>query len=556
MIFGALFMAAAVVAQSPSTTLSATTTFGAGVPTDKPLPGDYNGVWRPQTHFSPPSGFMNDPNGCFVDANGTYHMYYQYNPSATVAGNQHWGHATSKDLYHWDNQKIAIFATENSQIFSGSAVIDVNNTSGFFPNQDNGVVAIYTTNTPTAQTQDLAWSVDGGYTFEKYSGNPVLTLSPASTQFRDPKVIKHGDLWVMVIAYSQEFVIGFFTSPDLKSWTHASNFTSHGLLGLQYECPSLVEMPVEGGTTAWVLAISINPGAPLGGSIQEYFIGDFNGTHFTPLDNAARISDFSKDNYAGQFFYGIPPTEEQIYIGWASNWEYAQVVPTGSSEGWRSAMTLPRRTKLAKVQRTGWDMLDVPVDLAPVLETPLAQNSSLGNGTILIDYSSLDSGAIFFQCNVSNIPNITLSKGTLNFTFSSSVTQESISGGFFFGGDNPFWMNRGKVLGFGEINPFFSDKYSIGNPINANGTFTLEGVLDRSILEVFLDHGRSTGTMTFYPEGVLDTMVLKTAGLNEDVVVSVAIWGLKSTWATKANEEGIVLGNVTTSAVAARGFVY
>jgi len=245
------------------------------------------------------------------------------NPTATVAGNQHWGHATSQDLYTWENQQIAIYATENSQIFSGSAVTDTNNTSGFFPNQTNGVIAIYTLNTQYSQVQEIAYSYDGGFTFIKYANNPVLVLDPTSTQFRDPKVIRYGDSWAMVVSYAQEFVIGIFTSPDLKNWTHASNFSHHGLLGLQYECPNLVQMPVEGSDAMWVLAISINPGAPLGGSITQYFPGDFNGTHFTPVDDAARIADFGKDNYAGQFFYGLPETEEQVFIAWASNWEYS-----------------------------------------------------------------------------------------------------------------------------------------------------------------------------------------------------------------------------------------
>ncbi|KAL1738505.1 glycosyl hydrolase, partial [Schizophyllum fasciatum] len=188
---------------------------------------------------------MNDPNGCFVDANGTWHLYYQYNPYQPVAGNQHWGHATSKDLYHWENQAIAISPPDNtSQVFSGSAVIDTNNTSGFFPNQTDGVVAIYTLNTPTKQVQEISYSTDGGYTFTAYEGNPVIDVN--STQFRDPKVIRHGDSWVAVIAHSQDFVIGIFTSPDLIHWEHASNFTHQGLLGLQYECPNLVKIPVEG----------------------------------------------------------------------------------------------------------------------------------------------------------------------------------------------------------------------------------------------------------------------------------------------------------------------
>jgi beta-fructofuranosidase len=135
-------------------------------------------------------------------------------------------------------------------------------------------------------------------------------------------VIRYGDTWVMVVSYARAFVIGFYTSPDLITWTHASNFTHGGLLGLQYECPNLVQMPVEGGDPMWVLVISINPGAPQGGSITQYFPGYFDGIEFTAIDGAARIADFGKDNYAGQFFYGIPETEEQVFIAWASNWEY------------------------------------------------------------------------------------------------------------------------------------------------------------------------------------------------------------------------------------------
>jgi beta-fructofuranosidase len=289
MWFLAALLIVLAVAQNSSLPASTTSMFDAGVPMGTPVPGDYTGALRPQIHFSPPKDFMNDPNGCFRDANGTWHLYYQCmsylslrillhvltshqdNPTSTVAGNQHWGHATSQDLYTWENQQIAIYATENSQIFSGSAVIDVNNTSGFFPNQTNGVVAIYTLNTATSQTQEIAYSIDGGYTFQNYSGNPVITLDPPSTQFRDPKVIRYEDSWVMVVSYARDYVIGFFKSPDLKNWTHASNFSHHGLLGLQYECPNLVKMPVANSTESmYVLAISINPGAPQGGSITQY----------------------------------------------------------------------------------------------------------------------------------------------------------------------------------------------------------------------------------------------------------------------------------------------
>lgn len=184
-------------------------------------------------------------------------------------------------------------------------------------------MAIYTLNTQYEQVQNIAYSYDGGYTFMEYANNPVLSLNPASSQFRDPKVISYGDTWVMVVSYAQDFAIGFFTSPDLKTWTHASNFTHSGLLGLQWECPNLVLMPTtDAHETWWVLVISINPGAPQGGSTTQYFPGYFNGTVFTPVDGAARILDFGKDNYAGQFFYGISGDAEQLFIPWASNWEY------------------------------------------------------------------------------------------------------------------------------------------------------------------------------------------------------------------------------------------
>lgn len=427
-------------------------------------------------------------------------------------------------------------------------MIDVNNTSGFFPNQTNGVVAIYTLNTAYEQVQEIAYSIDGGYTFTKYPGNPVLVSNYTTNQFRDPHVSWYDETsqWVMVVSYAQDFVIGVFTSPDLKTWTHGSNFSHHGLLGLQYECPNLIEIPVEGSDeTMYILAISINPGAPLGGSITQYFPGTFNGTHFTSVDSAARIADFGKDNYAGQFFNNIPGKEEQIFIAWSSNWQYSQEVPTGPLEGWRSAMTLPRRTRLANVTRTGWDWINTPYDLSPQYDTAIANNTNLGNGSVLLDYSSVSSGALYFQCNVSNLPNSSYSQGTLNFTFSSSSTRESVSGGMFFGGDTPFWLSRGKVLGFGETNPFFTDKFSVANPINAEGTFTLEGVIDRSILEVFLDGGRNSATTTFFPEGVIDNLEIRTAGLNAGVGVSVMVWGLKSAWAEMASEDGTVYGNGT-----------
>ena len=455
------------------------------------------------------------------------------NPTDIVAGNQHWGHATTKDLYHWQNQPIAIFPDNPGDgIFSGCVVIDTNNTSGFFPNQTDGVVAVFTLNTETEQTQQLAYSTDLGYTFTKYQNNPVLSVN--STQFRDPKVIWHAPTqkWVMVIAFAQEYVIGIYTSPNLKDWTHASNFSHHGLLGIQYEVPNMIQIPMNGSTDdMYIMLISINPGAPLGGSITQYFPGYFNGTDFTAVDGAARIADFGKDNYAGGFFYGTPAGQNPVSIAWASNWQYSQVVPTGPLENWRSSMTLPRVNYLTNITRVGYDLVSEPYDLTPLYDHPLAANSSLGNGSVFADYSTLESGTVYFQINVTNIPTANTT-GTANFTFASSVSGESVRGGFYFGGDVPFWVDRGGARGFD--NPFFTDKFSTNNLLS-NGSWRLEGVIDRSILEVFLDGGERSATATFFPQQRLDTVLISTEELNEGVEVSVAIWGLKSAWASQSN---------------------
>lgn len=382
-------------------------------------------------------------------------------------------------------------------IFSGSAAVDVNNTSGFFPNQSDGVVAMYTLNTAQEQVQEIAYSTDGGYTFTKYTGNPVISIN--STQFRDPKILWYAPTqsWVAVISYAQDFVIGIYTSANLINWTHASNLTHAGLLGLQYECPNLVPIPMLKNASVaepldpsnfasngemYILQISINPGAPQGGSISQYFPGTFNGTHFTVADAATRLTDFGKDNYAGQFFYNVPATSPQISIAWASNWQYAQAVPTGEwreflkglketkifpgpLEDFRSFMTVPRLNVLANTTRSPYTLLSYPYNYVPLYTdpAPLVNSSDLANKSVLYDYSSaVPSGALSFSINITSIPMVNVT-GTVNFTFLSSITGESVRGGVFLnggnGGDTPFWMDRGDTYGFLN-NPFFTDKFS------------------------------------------------------------------------------------------------
>ncbi|KAK8058032.1 beta-fructofuranosidase [Apiospora phragmitis] len=531
------------------------------VPTGTPLPGNYTGPLRSQVHYSPPTGFMNDPNGMFY-LNGVFHLYYQYNPTGLGAGNQHWGHATSKDGYTWENQPIALFPPEERvYVFSGSAVVDVNNTSGFFPDQDNGVVAVFTLaryyedGSSGPQTQAIAYSHDEGYTFQYYDGNPVINST--STQFRDPKVIRYGDQWVMVVAYSQEFVVAVYTSPDLKQWTWASNFTDHGLLGAQYECPNLVKMPVRDRDGAvvdekYVITISLQPGAPLGGSVTQYFIGDFNGTHFTTLDAATRLTDFAKDNYAAQFFYGVEGNP--INLGWASNWQYAGQVPTGNNEGWRSAMTLPRVNYLTKTApRIGWTIVDEIYDPKPIMGESLKTATDMGNGSITVDYADVESNALYIEANVTGLDVAKATTfSTLNLTFTSPASGESLRSGFYFGGDNPFFVDRGQLRGFDNV--FFTDKFSVADVYydsNAPGqkpaSWSMKAVIDRSMYEVFVGGGRHAGTVLLYPTQPLTVVNVAARDLPAGARVSVAVWALESTWAGQADEQGTVLGNVTTA---------
>ncbi|KAF7172986.1 hypothetical protein CNMCM6106_007114 [Aspergillus hiratsukae] len=509
---------------------------GAAVAAAQAANSNYTGPLRPQVHFSPPYNFMNDPNGLHYDAKrGIYHMYYQWNPYQIVAGNQHWGHATSKDLYHWTNEPVAISPDkEGDWIFSGSAVIDKDNTSGFFPDQDDGVVAIYTLATATLQTQDIAYSRDGGYTFTKYENNPVIDIG--SSQFRDPQVTWHAETqkWVMTIAYAEDRVIGFYTSPNLKDWTHVSNFTQEGLTGTQFECPNLVKFSVDDcadseDPTKYVLFISVNPGAPLGGSGTYYVVGTFNGTHFTSETPRETLFDFAKDNYASQWFSEIPDGQPPLSFGWASNWNYTQEVPTGPLEGWRGTMSLPKEHTLTKVDGS-WVVTNQPFDdLASVRGKPLKGRRSR-SGDVTFDFSDVQSNAVSFDVDIKGIPS-SGATGQVYFNFTSSTSGEYVDGGLRLE-DGFFWINRAGSHLFTEADsvgywPQFSTTVK---PLFEGGKFTFNGVIDRSLLEVTLAEGIHSGTMSFYPTHPLDTLTVSGSDLSKKTSFRVKAWGLESGW--------------------------
>lgn len=322
----------------------------------------YQEQHRPQLHFTPESKWMNDPNG-MVFYEDEYHLFYQYYPDSTVWGPMHWGHAVSKDLITWEHLPVGLAPDENGYIFSGSAVVDWENTSGFSEDGEPPLVAIFTYHDPVGekaetidfQTQGIAYSTDRGRTWIKYEGNPVLP-NPGIRDFRDPKVIWDGDSdqWVMVLAVQDH--VEFYGSKNLTSWYKLSSFGQNvGAHGGVWECPDLYPVWIpETGAKKWVLLVSINPGAYNGGSGTQYFIGEFDGRRFrmdqefgahlarskTPDRPAACWLDFGRDNYAGVTWSDIPEEDgRRLFIGWMSNWDYAQVVPT---ENWRSAMTLPR----------------------------------------------------------------------------------------------------------------------------------------------------------------------------------------------------------------------
>lgn len=250
-------------------------------------PGYYQEEYRNQYHFSPAKNWMNDPNG-LIYYQGEYHLFYQYNPSGDSWGNLSWGHAVSSDLVHWSELPVAIPQDENEMIFSGSAVIDTNNTTGFGTPDNPAMVAIYTSASKATgkQSQSLAYSTDGGRTFTKYTGNPVLDIG--SNNFRDPKVFWYepGHKWLMSVALSDPHKVSFYSSPDLKQWTHLSDFGPAGAIGGAWECPDLFPLPDpnQPGKQKWILIVSLNPGGIAGGSGAQYFIGDFDGKTFTPDD--------------------------------------------------------------------------------------------------------------------------------------------------------------------------------------------------------------------------------------------------------------------------------
>ena len=330
-------------------------------------PSGYDQPFRPQFHYSPQKNWTNDPNG-LVYFDGEYHLFSQYNPLGDQWGHMSWGHAVSPDLVHWKELPVAIPESDGIMIFTGSTVVDEDNTSGFCTGGKPCLVAVYTGHTPeakpkpTLQTQNLAYSNDRGRTWTKFSGNPVLNLN--MTDFRDPNVFWSVEArrWIMVVALPNDHKVRLYGSPDLKRWELRSEFGPAGAADGQWECPDLFEAHVNGpkDETRWVMKIGINPGALQGGSGEQYFVGRFDGTRFVN-DNPRSLTlwtDYGKDCYCALTYNGLKQGEAPVILGWMSNWQYAGKLPTNP---WRGQMTAPRRVALERTAE-GIRLVQDPVE--------------------------------------------------------------------------------------------------------------------------------------------------------------------------------------------------
>lgn len=444
---------------------------------------------RPQLHFTPPAHWMNDPNG-LVYYNGTYHLFYQYFPDSTVWGPMHWGHATSTDLVHWQHQPIALYPDSLGYIFSGSAVVDFNNSSGFGKAGKVPLVAIFTHHDPKGekegktnfQNQSIAYSLDEGKTWTKYEHNPVLK-NPGIKDFRDPKVSWNevANRWIMTLATLDR--ISFYSSSNLKEWTKESEFGSGiGAHGGVWECPDLFSFDFE-GRKIWVLIVNLNPGGPNGGSATQYFVGDFDGHKFMPFTTETKWLDYGPDEYAGVTYSNVG--NRRLFLGWMSNWLYGQMVPT---EKWRSAMTVPRDLSLGKIG-DNYFVRSMPVEeLNKLSEQPI----SFGN----IDASNYDltskTGKLTGPAKL-NLRSDEIESFTITLSNDAGekllIGYDKLSNHYFIDRSKSGVVNFEKDFASRHTAPRISDK--------SNVSLTL--VIDNASVELFADNGLSVMTEIFFP---------------------------------------------------------
>ena len=438
--------------------------------------------FRPTYHFSPLYGWMNDPNG-MVYKDGEYHLFYQHNPYGSKWGNMHWGHAISKDLINWEHRPDAITPDALGTIFSGSAVVDTDNTAGFGA---GAIVAIYTQNSDR-QVQSIAYSTDNGRSFTKYENNPVLTSD--ARDFRDPKVFWHKETqrWIMLLAVGQEMQI--FSSSNLKDWAFESSFgEGQGAHGGVWECPDLFELPVDGtNEKKWVLLCNLNPGGPFGGSATQYFVGTFNGKEFVnESPSKTKWMDWGKDHYA-TVTWSDAPDNRRIAIAWMSNWQYANDVPTSQ---YRSPNSVPRDLSLFTVDGETY-LQSAPSPELLKLRDISKKRSFKVNGTRTIkDMIAGNEGAYEIELTIENQHADVIGFRLYNDT-GEEVDMQSVMK------ENKFSMDRRKSgeVGFNENFPMLTWT----TIESGKDELKLRLFVDKSSVEAFGDGGRFVMTNQVFP---------------------------------------------------------
>lgn len=439
--------------------------------------------YRPQLHFTPEKNWINDPNG-LVYYEGEYHLFYQYNPHGNDHRNMHWGHAVSTDLCHWEELGVALAPDGLGTIFSGSAVADINNTSGLFENGSGGLVAIFTHDGENQQ-QSIAFSEDNGRTWSKYDGNPVIPNTEIR-DFRDPKVFWHNDSkkWVMSLACGDH--IQFYASENLIDWVYLSSFgeeyPSHEGV---WECPDLFCLPVENdNSTQWVLIVSINAGGPNGGSAVYYFTGNFDGQTFHPNEkpeDELNWADTGKDFYAAVTWSN---TENTYWVGWMNNWQYAGSVPVSP---WRSSMSLVRQLSLYKSDgkyflkqqpiisdKNEESTLYENIEVSPDAPEKFDIGSTSETQIVLPTHQKYSGWGIDFMTDENEVFRLILNPQQNNYTFYRTAGMKDFSEEF-----------EGRISG----------------TLDGVDIEKVTAINDRSSLELFLNDGLFSMTNLIYPEG-------------------------------------------------------
>ena len=434
-------------------------------------------TYRPSYHHAPERGWMNDPNGLFFK-DGVWHLYYQYNPYGSMWGNMHWAHSTSTDLVHWQQQPDALAPDAWGTMFSGSCVVDHNNTAGF---GKDAIISIYTSSRPTpfggdVQAQCIAYSNDGGKTFTKYVGNPVIT--DEKKDFRDPHVFwnEEAGFWNMILAAGQEMQI--YSSANLKDWKYESSFGhEYGNHGGVWECPDLMKMKVRGTEKEkWMLICNINPGGPFGGSAAQYFIGQFDGHKFTCEDEPSETKwmDYGKDHYATITFDNAPDGR-RCAIAWMSNWQYANQVPTMQ---YRSANSIVRDLGLFEYKGETY------CSVLPAKEMTAARGAKVGAPTeaceIVVDI-----------------------KGDAQITLRNAKGERVVM--TYDDAEETFDMDRRRS---GNIS--FSDAFPVVTSSPTYGKIRqLRIFVDRSSIEAFDSEGKMVMTNLVFPTEPYDKIIVK-----------------------------------------------